>query len=95
MGCERPLADQLYDPNACQLLVDETAQVFSAEFRNKETHDVLRVLLDYIFVSQGIQNFGPAWTILNPYDHRISQDHPLLSAALLRASDHFPVMIDL
>lgn len=94
MGCERPLTDQLYDPNARQLLVDETAQVFSAEFRNKETHDVLRVLLDYIFVSQGIQNLGPAWTILNPYDHRISQDHPVLAAALLRASDHFPVMID-
>ena len=55
----------------------------------------LEALLDYIMVSPDLARAGPQWRIWHPFDDPACRRRPDLQAALLLASDHFPVSIDL
>lgn len=52
-------------------------------------------LLDYILVSRDLLRLGPRWRIWHPFDDPACWAVPELRDALLAASDHFPVTMDL
>jgi hypothetical protein len=52
-------------------------------------------LLDFIMVSPDLCASGPIWRIWHPHDDPALAADPALWAALLDASDHFPVTLDL
>jgi hypothetical protein len=54
----------------------------------------LSALLDYIMVSPEMLDLHPVWHIWHPFEDPACYDAPELRAALLTASDHFPVTID-
>jgi hypothetical protein len=68
----------------------------STSFKDRFTHDFVRVLIDFILVSDGLQpdlTNGNAYVVWNPYsDPDLTS---AINAQLKAASDHFPVTIDL
>jgi endonuclease/exonuclease/phosphatase family metal-dependent hydrolase len=52
-------------------------------------------LLDFVMVSPDLAARGPEWRIWHPFNDPHIMEIPELSEALLQASDHFPVTIDL
>jgi endonuclease/exonuclease/phosphatase family metal-dependent hydrolase len=60
---------------------------------NAETY--LHVLLDYIFIGQSLVQFSPKWDIWHPFENKRCWQDKRLNSALLAASDHFPVTLDL
>ena len=46
-------------------------------------------------VSDSLHDIGPRWQIWHPFDHPACYENVPLREALLLASDHFPVVIDL
>ena len=46
-------------------------------------------------VSPDLLARSPRWRIWHPFDHRACYDDLALRQALLHASDHFPVTLDL
>ena len=98
MGESGPL--HLYDPNARIALADgDGPQPSSARFMvpDAETgrYEWLSALLDFILISPTLREADPAWRIWHPFDDADCADNPRLRAALLTASDHFPVTLDL
>lgn len=87
---------QLYDPNAVYALRRKLgAQPTSSRFFIPHENRYLTALLDYVMVSRGLRQCNPRWRIWHPFeDHQCWQD-PALQRALLTASDHFPVTLDL
>ena len=84
----------LYDPHARMALSGRiAAQPATARFQHDGVY--LSTLLDYIMVSPDIAATAPRWTIWHPFDTPDCYDDPVLRDALLTASDHFPVTIDL
>ncbi|UTH45992.1 endonuclease/exonuclease/phosphatase family protein [Loktanella salsilacus] len=84
----------MFDPNARLALSGRlAAQPASARFE----HDgvFLSVLLDYIMVSPDLAARAPRWTIWHPFDTPACYTNDALRDALLLASDHFPVTLDL
>jgi hypothetical protein len=55
----------------------------------------LSALLDYIMVSKGVRAMGTEWAIMHPFDDPKCFADKDLCAALLAASDHFPVVLDI
>jgi exonuclease III len=55
----------------------------------------LQALLDYIMVSPDLMSRGPVWRIWHPFDDPACFGNDALRAALLAASDHFPVTLDI
>jgi hypothetical protein len=53
----------------------------------------MEALLDYALVSPDLAARGPVWRVWHPGRPPCSDD-PSLARALLAASDHFPVSID-
>ncbi len=67
----------------------------TARFYNREDQSYKEALLDFVLVSQEMQPFAKKWRIWHPlHDAQIGADAQL-SEALMRASDHFPVSLDL
>ena len=67
----------------------------SSRFWLEDKQSYHDAMLDFILVSQGIKSTQPVWRIWHPlHDPVIMEDHALVQA-LLTASDHFPVSIDL
>lgn len=86
--------DRLYDPHAMAALAGPTAgQPATARFRTPDGW--LSALLDYIMVSPDLMDFSPRWEIWHPFDNRRCYADRDLRDALLHASDHFPVTLDL
>ncbi len=84
----------LFDPHARLALSGPSAAMpATARFRHDDVY--LSALLDYIMVSPDLAARDPRWTIWHPFDTRACYDDPALRDALLLASDHFPVVIDL
>ncbi|KQI67833.1 endonuclease [Loktanella sp. 3ANDIMAR09] len=85
----------LYDPHAQLALGGPTAaRPATARFKANDG-PYLSALLDYIMVSPALRSAGPAWRIWHPFDDpEVFADAPLREALLL-ASDHFPVTLDL
>lgn len=100
-GVEIVLGDQdgqveLYDPHA-RLAISRRvgAMPVSARFWIQTEGHYLQALLDYIMVSPGLMDPRPNWRIWHPFDDPICYRTPELREALLTASDHFPVSIDI
>lgn len=96
LGTTLPPEDQLYDPHALRKITPRQLAPTSARFFNNQTKTYLNVLLDYIMLSPGLAVRGaPRWTIWHPFDNPDCFKDATLRDALLTASDHFPVTVDL
>ncbi len=86
----------LYDPHA-RLAVSQRvgAMPITARFYIHSQKRYLSALLDYIMVSPGLRARDPKWRIWHPFDDPDCYDTPKLREALLTASDHFPVSMDI
>jgi hypothetical protein len=88
-------APRLYDPHVGQALARRFASPpVTARFRMPDG-DFLSALLDYVMVSPGLRALGPRWRIWHPFDNAACFADRALCEALLTASDHFPVTLDI
>ncbi|MBV1868702.1 MAG: endonuclease/exonuclease/phosphatase family protein [Marinosulfonomonas sp.] len=86
----------LFDPHARMALSTKTGvKPTTARFYLNHQKRYLQALLDYIMVSGDIRARGPEWRIWHPFEDPVCFTTPELREALLTASDHFPVTIDL
>lgn len=86
----------LYDPHARMALSRRVgAMPASARFYLADQKRYLQALLDYVMVSEGLMSKRPEWRIWHPFDDPECYNSPELREALLAASDHFPVSVDL
>ncbi len=95
-GVEVVLGDgdgALYDPHANPARIG-AAIAATARFWNDEDKVYMNALLDFAMVSADLRPRG-AWRILHPLDDPKIAANPALAQALLTASDHFPVRLDL
>ncbi|WP_322893795.1 MULTISPECIES: endonuclease/exonuclease/phosphatase family protein [unclassified Yoonia] len=93
LGEDGPMG--LYDPHARMALGRKVgAMPTTARFQRKD-QPYLQALLDYVMVSPGLRARSPEWQIWHPFDHQKIYHDPPLREALLLASDHFPVVLDL
>ncbi|MCG6903995.1 MAG: endonuclease [Rhodobacter sp.] len=99
-GVEIVLGDDgcpcLYDPHARMALSQRVgAMPSTARFYLRHEERYLQALLDYVMVSPGLHAMNPRWRIWHPFDDPVCYRTPELREALLTASDHFPVSLDL
>ncbi|MFT7148050.1 MAG: hypothetical protein ACJASZ_002938 [Yoonia sp.] len=88
-------AIRLFDPHAKMALGRRVgAMPATARFKRKG-EPYLQALLDYIMVSPGLAAKQPVWQIWHPFDHPVCYENIALREALLMASDHFPVVLDI
>ncbi|MDX1780993.1 MAG: endonuclease/exonuclease/phosphatase family protein [Thalassovita sp.] len=85
----------LFDPHARQMLKNRWAQISTARFYIGSEYRYLQALLDYIMVSPELRDRDPSWRIWHPFDDAGCFAVPELREALLTASDHFPVTLDI
>jgi len=96
MGADRPAAMRLADPHArAALAAHPAAPPATARFHLRDQGRYLNALLDYILVSPALAARRPRWRIWHPFDDPACFETPELHAALLAASDHFPVSLDI
>ncbi len=89
-------AEQLYDPHAMRALSHRLGPVpTTSRFWIKPERRYLQALLDYIMVSGDLKEKSPKWRIWHPMDDPECWADPELRNALMTASDHFPVTIDI
>jgi endonuclease/exonuclease/phosphatase family metal-dependent hydrolase len=99
-GIEIVLGDnggpRLHDPHARMILARRVgAAPVTARFFIAPEGRYLSALLDYIMVSADLEALKPAWRIWHPFDDPACWEDEALRQALLTASDHFPVTLDL
>ncbi|CUI78696.1 endonuclease/exonuclease/phosphatase family protein [Cognatishimia activa] len=88
--------DCLHDPHARAALGRRLgAQPTTSRFFIEKENRYLQALLDYIMVSADLRAFGPKWRIWHPFEDHACYRLPELREALLTASDHFPVTMDI
>ncbi|WP_179379131.1 endonuclease/exonuclease/phosphatase family protein [Jannaschia marina] len=86
-------ADALHDPSARPARIG-AALPATARFWDKDRKRYMNALLDFAMVSQNLRDRAE-WRILHPFDDpEVARDDDLRQA-LLDASDHFPVILDL
>nr|WP_237400517.1 endonuclease/exonuclease/phosphatase family protein [Rhodovulum sulfidophilum] len=96
LGQEAPPERRLFDPHAREALQGLlAAQPASARFFIPATGRYLSALLDYVMISAELRARGPRWRIWHPFDDPDLYRIPELREALLTASDHFPVSLDI
>lgn len=89
-------AGALFDPHARQALTARLgAAPTSARFWIKTEKRYLQALLDYVMVTPDLQARGAKWRIWHPLDDPDCWADTGLRDALVTASDHFPVTLDL
>ncbi|GGB95704.1 endonuclease [Marivita lacus] len=87
---------ELYDPHASKALLRRIgAQPTTARFYIPKDDRYLQALLDYIMVSPDLRAKARRWRVWHPFDDPVCWNTPELREALLTASDHFPVTLDL
>ncbi|CUH64069.1 Endonuclease/Exonuclease/phosphatase family protein [Thalassovita gelatinovora] len=86
---------QLYDPHAHRTLTDRWANISTARFYIAPEKRYLQALLDYIMVSPDLTERNPSWRIWHPFEDAGCFKVPELCDALVTASDHFPVTLDI
>lgn len=87
---------RLYDPHGRQALSGRmTAAPATSRFFLHREGRYLSALLDYVMVSPDLLSRRPAWRIWHPFDDPGCFGDPDLCHALLTASDHFPVTLDI
>ena len=100
LGWDEPRETRLYDPHARTALGSRlAAQPASARFylpgSDPGRGRFFSALLDYIMVSPDLRAMNPVWRIWHPFDDPDCYNDGDLREALLAASDHFPVSVDL
>ncbi len=86
----------LYDPHADKAIQKRARAVpTTARFKIRGEGRYLQALLDYIMVTPGLQARRPVWRIWHPFDDAECWKVPKLRDALLTASDHFPVSMEI
>lgn len=97
LAADRPNAQRMYEPHAQMALSQRVGAVpTTSRFFNHKTKRYLNALLDYVMVSDGLyRTKNPQWKIWHPFDDPDCYQRPKLKKALLAASDHFPVTVDL
>lgn len=96
LGVDVPPKARLYDPHAAMALAGRmNLTPTTARFWLNPQQRYFEALLDFIMVSPGLAATHPAWRIWHPWNDPACLHTPELHAALLQASDHFPVTIDL
>lgn len=96
LGWDEPRETRLYDQNARLAFGKKMAAMpYSARFYLDEHGRYFNALLDYVMVSPDLRALGPKWRIWHPFDDPPCYQTPELREALLTASDHFPVSIDI
>jgi len=99
-GVEIVLGDegdiQLYDPHAETVLRRPLGWMpTSARFWMADKRRWMQTLLDYVMVSPDLRDVATDWRIWHPFEDPACERTPELREALLTASDHFPVSIEL
>jgi endonuclease/exonuclease/phosphatase family metal-dependent hydrolase len=90
------MGEELRDPHAQRLLKPrELVQPSTSRFYNPETKRYFRALLDYIMISGGLEAYAPRWRIWHPFEDAECYEDIDFREALLAASDHFPVSLDI
>lgn len=96
MGLDQPEDLRLHDPNALLALHSPSAaHPASARFFVPDENRFLQALLDYIMVCPCLLPQARGWRIWHPFEDRACMEDAILQRALLMASDHFPVTLDL
>jgi endonuclease/exonuclease/phosphatase family metal-dependent hydrolase len=86
----------LFDPHAARALQRRLGAVpTTARFWIRPEKRFLQALLDYIMVSPDLAGRAPQWRIWHPLDDPDCWADPVLRDALVTASDHFPVSLDI
>ncbi len=89
-------ARALFDPHAAQALQRRLgAAPTTARFWIRPEKRFLQALLDYIMVSNDLRSKAPKWRIWHPMDDPKCWQDVGLRDALVMASDHFPVTMDI
>ncbi|PRY79723.1 endonuclease/exonuclease/phosphatase family protein [Yoonia maritima] len=86
---------QMFDPHARQALSRRLGAMPTTSRFKRKGEPYLQALLDYIMVSPSLRSKNPKWQIWHPFDHPDCYENEPLRNALLLASDHFPVVLDL
>lgn len=96
LGTDQPPEGQLFDPHACQVLDHKLgAHPTSARFYIRDENRYLTALLDYLMVSPALRPSARNWRIWHPFEDPTCWRDDTLCRALLTASDHFPVTMEL
>ncbi|MBO9411231.1 MULTISPECIES: endonuclease/exonuclease/phosphatase family protein [unclassified Ruegeria] len=86
----------LFDPHAVEAYADQPGSLFStARFARPTEGEYLEALLDYIMISEELRACSPQWRIWHPFHDPACLAVTDLHQALLTASDHFPVTLDI
>ena len=86
----------LHDPHARKAVLQPVGpRQTTARFYIQHENRYLNALLDYVMLSHDLCAHRPRWRIWHPFDDPVCYATPELHAALLAASDHFPVTVDL
>ena len=87
---------QLHDPHAAAVIAQPFgARPTTSRFFVRHEKRFLNALLDYIMVSPDLVANAPTWHIWHPFDDPACWGNDAVRQALLTASDHFPVTIDI
>jgi hypothetical protein len=96
LGTTSDPALTLTDPHATMALQSKVGLTpTSARFYLAPKKRFFEALLDFIMVSPDLAAKDPDWRIWHPFNDPRIMDNPELREALLQASDHFPVTVDL
>lgn len=86
----------LHDPHAKMAVTQRVGTMpATARFYMPKQKRYLQALLDYVMISEALMAKRPEWRIWHPFDDPVCYATPELREALLTASDHFPVSVDL
>jgi endonuclease/exonuclease/phosphatase family metal-dependent hydrolase len=95
LGWDEPHETRLFDPHARVAFGKKAAAMpATARFYLDDKGAYFSALLDYIMVSPDLRAKAPKWRIWHPFDDPGAYRVAELREALLTASDHFPVTID-
>lgn len=96
MGTDAPPDLRLSDPNAQMALSRPLgASPTSARFYLAPQKRYFEALIDFIMLSPDLAKLNPEWRIWHPLNDPAVLKRPDLRDALMTASDHFPVTLDL
>jgi hypothetical protein len=96
LGTKLDEARQLFDPHAAATLAQRIGVRYAtSRFYVRHQKRYLNALLDYIMVSPDLAAKQPKWHIWHPFDDPACWGDDAVRAALLTASDHFPVTLDI
>lgn len=96
LGLDAPPDRRLAEPHAAMALSARFGVTPStARFYLPERHRWFSALLDYVMLSPALAGRGAEWRIWHPFDDPVCWKTPELREALLTASDHFPVSVEI